>query len=166
MGRIIMLLVAIVTGTATSQLPEFAQQYRQRMGGAIDALRQVMADFEADATGFGLSVDEAIARMKTGDDGFSRKRGLSMERTQERLERLTEQKQALASAGPFARLAVVFKTMDPDIAEATVKDYEPALPVTVEGAISAGLGCLAGLLGARLFVGLGRLGRRRTRAHS
>lgn len=166
MARIIMLLVAVLTGTATSQLPEFAQQYRQRMGGAIDALRQVMADFEADATGFGLSVDEAITRMKTGDDGFSRKRGLSMERTQERLERLTEQKQALASAGPFARLAVVFKTMDPDIAEATVKDYEPALPVTVEGAVSAGLGCLAGLLGARLFLGLGRLGRRKAREPS
>ena len=164
MARIIMLLVAVLTGTATSQLPEFAQQYRQRIGGAIDALQQVMADFEADATGFGLSVDEAIARLKTGADGFARKRGFSMERTQTRLEQLTEQKEALASAGPFARLAVVFKTMDPQIAEATAKDYEPALPVTVEGAVSAGLGCLAGLLGARLFVGFGRLGRRPARA--
>ena len=32
-----------------SQAPEFAQQYRQRLGGALDELRRVVADFDADA---------------------------------------------------------------------------------------------------------------------
>ena len=47
--RTLVLGVAVVSGATTSQLPEFAQQYRQRMGGAIDALSQVVTDFREDA---------------------------------------------------------------------------------------------------------------------
>ena len=45
MLRIFTVLTMLAGGTLTSQLPEFAQQYRQRLGGAIDALEQVMTDF-------------------------------------------------------------------------------------------------------------------------
>ncbi len=161
MARIIMLFFAILSGTVTSQLPEFAQQYRQRIGGAVDALQQVMADFEADASAFGLTVDEAIARLKSGADGFARERGESMAEAKDRLDRLNTQQSELRSSGPFTRLAVFLQNMDPQLTEATAKDYEPALPVTTEGAVAAGLGGLAGLLVASILLGLGRLRRRR-----
>ena len=32
-----------------SQYPEFSQQYTQRLGGQVDALSEVVADFEASA---------------------------------------------------------------------------------------------------------------------
>ena len=37
-----------LTGAAvSSQFPEFSQQYTQRLGGAVDALAVVVADFDA-----------------------------------------------------------------------------------------------------------------------
>lgn len=159
-----MLIVAILSGTATSQLPEFAQQYRQRIGGAVDALKEVMADFETDAAAFGLSVEEAIQRLKSDDDGFTRQRGESMEQTQVRLDRLTTQQEDMQSAGPFARLGVFLRNMDRELAQATAEDYEPALPVTTEGLAAAGIGGLAGLLLVRFLMMIGRFGRRRSSA--
>ncbi|MEJ8473144.1 DUF2937 family protein [Roseibium algae] len=161
MVRMIMLVFSILCGTATSQLPEFAQQYLQRIGGAIDALQTVMTDFEDDAAAFGLSVDDAITRLKSGDDGFARERGETMEQTQYRLSQLVDQQEALAAAGPFSRLAVVLESMDTKLAKSTAEDYEPALPVTVEGAVSAGVGGLLGFLGLSFLFSLGRFARRR-----
>ena len=58
-GRAIMaLLVSLTGGLAASQAPELAQQYRQRLGGALDEITQVVADFDADAAQNGLRRDE------------------------------------------------------------------------------------------------------------
>jgi hypothetical protein len=75
MLRIFTVLTMLASGTLTSQLPEFAQQYRQRLGGAIDALEQVMADFRRDAADYGLTVPEAIDRQKASTDPFIQARG-------------------------------------------------------------------------------------------
>ena len=53
-ARTMALAAALLGGVTTSQLPEFAQQYRQRLGGAIDALTQVVEEFRADAAAHGL----------------------------------------------------------------------------------------------------------------
>ena len=45
--RYFALAVALAAGLVTSQLPEFSQQYRQRLGGAIDELSRILADFDA-----------------------------------------------------------------------------------------------------------------------
>lgn len=161
MGRIIMLCVMLVSGTATSQLPEFSQQYRQRLGGAIDALEEVIADFTRDAADHGLTPAEAIERQKASQDSFVRARGESMENAETRLARLKEQQAALETAGPFQRLMIVVQGFDSTLAQATAEDYEPAVPVTMTGFITAGIGALAGLLGVKGLVGTARLARRR-----
>lgn len=88
MARVLMLIVMVLSGTATSQLPEFAQQYRQRLGGAIDALEEVLADFRRDASQYGLSISEAISRQKSSEDPFIRARGDSMANADQRLANL------------------------------------------------------------------------------
>ena len=45
---------------AFSQLPEFAQQYAQRLGGAISELKVIVADFDRDAANSQLSREDAI----------------------------------------------------------------------------------------------------------
>lgn len=160
MLRIIMLAVMLVTGGAASQLPEFAQQYRQRLGGTIDALAEVMSDFRTDAERFGLSADEALQRMRGGEDLFIRQRGETLSKTQERLERLRRQQLAMAAAGPFARVVIFAENVDPKLAEATAADFELAVPVTTEGLASAGLGALVGLGLIRLLKAAGRPFRR------
>lgn len=164
MIRILMVIVMLVSGTATSQLPEFSQQYRQRLGGAIDALEEILADFKRDAAVYGLSVSQAIARQKASDDPFIRARGDSMATADRRLERLKQQQADLEGAGPFKRLVVFVQGFDRQLAQATAEDYEPAIPVTVAGLVAAGAGALAGYLILGVFAGLFRLGRRRGQA--
>ncbi|MBB3444674.1 hypothetical protein FHT93_004547 [Rhizobium sp. BK379] len=43
-GRGVILAVGLAGGTLFSQAPEFAQQYRQRIGGAVDELRIIVDD--------------------------------------------------------------------------------------------------------------------------
>jgi hypothetical protein len=166
LARILIVIAMLLGGTATSQLPEFSQQYRQRLGGAIDALEEVLADFNRDALRHGLTPAEAIARQKASEDPFVRSRGDSMLNAEIRLSRLKLQQAELETAGPFERLVVFARGFDPQLAKATASDYEPAVPVTTAGFASAGIGALAGLLVMRLLVGAARLGRRRRPVHN
>ncbi len=165
MARILLLIAMLMSGTATSQLPEFSQQYRQRLGGAIDALEEILADFNRDAQNHGLTSAEAIARQKSSGDAFVRARGDSMLNAEIRLSRLQQQQAELESAGPIERLMIFARGFDPQLAQATAEDYEPAVPVTVAGFTSAGAGAFAGYLVMRILIGFGRLGGRRRPRH-
>ena len=55
-----------------SQAPEFAQQYRQRIGGAVDELRIVVADFDRDAATSQMTRDEALDELTgSGEPGLA-----------------------------------------------------------------------------------------------
>ncbi len=155
-GRTLVLASGLISATVSSQLPEFSQQYRQRLGGAIDALSEVVEGFRSDAAQYGLSPEEAISRLENADEVMARRQGLRMETAIERLERLTRQRRAFEDAGSFARLAVLAADFDPQLAKATYETFEPAVPVTSEGALAAGLGGLLGVFGAGGLRGLGR----------
>lgn len=161
MFRILIVLVMLVSGTATSQLPEFSQQYRQRLGGAIDALEEILADFRRDASAFGLTVAEAIERQRSSEDPFVRARGDSMALAGTRLDDLKQQRHALENAGQIERLIVFARGFDPQLAQATAEDYMPAIPVSVAGLLSAVFGAFVGFLFVTLFAGLARLARRK-----
>ena len=157
-GRTIAVAVAAVVGVGTSQLPEFGQQYRQRLGGAVDELRGVAASFDQDAADNGLDRPAALAEIARNPSGLVQDRAASMGETMQRLENLEAQQQAFRDAGAFGRLYTLTPHFDPPLVAATWEDYEPAVPVTSEGFVAAGGGFLAALL---LLLGLGRLFRRR-----
>ena len=161
MLRIFMVVTMLASGTLTSQLPEFAQQYRQRLGGAIDALEQVLADFKDDAETFGLTVSEAIARQKTSSDPFVQARGVSMETAGLRLTNLKSQKADFEAAGSFERILILLKSPDRDLTQATAEDYVPAIPVTPAGLVSAGIGAAGGFLILWFLSSIFRMTRRR-----
>lgn len=162
-ARVLTLGVALVSGTVTSQLPEFAQQYRQRMGGAIGALEEVKADFVADATATHRSASAALTHMAQSADEFVQLRGMSVERSLDRLEALKEQQLAMETAAVFERVWIFMKEPDTKLSKATWEDFEPAVPVTIEGGVLAGLGFAAGLFLLRMVGITGRVRRRRKR---
>lgn len=166
-GRVLALALGVFTGLAASQGPEFAQQYRQRIGGAIDELRTVVARFDENARAEGETREGAIARLRAQPDPIAQRQGPATEAVVERLTRLERQRDEVASAGPYGRLAALAKGFDPGLARATYLDYEPAWPATSEGLVIGGAGFLLGWLGLRtLFRGLGRLRfRRRSGPH-
>ena len=164
-ARTMAVALGLFGGAVASQGPEFAQQYRQRLGGAIDELRRVVQRFEADAGANGQSREGAVDRLRTNPDNLVSRQGDAMRANIERLERLERHRQAFVEAGPFQRLWVTMRDGDLDLMEATYHDFEPAVPATQEGVVAAAAGFLGGwgltvLIGS-LFRRLFGLGRRR-----
>jgi hypothetical protein len=157
-------LIALATGVAmaaiASQAPEFVQQYRQRLGGAIDELAGVLRTFDADADRLGLGRDGALTRLDEAADPVARQRAVRLREMTVRLASLRDQQRAMANSGAFRRLAVFATDIDTALAGRTAGDFEPAMPLTLEGAATAagGFG-----LGYGLIRLAGRLRRKRVR---
>jgi Protein of unknown function (DUF2937) len=151
--RIAAVACGLVGGVAASQGPEFSQQYRQRVGGAIDELRHVIERFDQDALANGETRDSAIARLRGNADDLASRLGFAMQGHVERLARLERHRQAMIEAGPFARIGIMVRDGDTDVMQAAYRDFEPALPVTEEGVLSAAGGFVVAWGGLLLFAG-------------
>lgn len=136
-------LVAGVAGAVTaSQYPAFTQQYIQRLGGQVDALTQVVIDFDRSALEAGLGREEALQQM-TGTP-FLVARQSDMRATFARHIALQDHLEVLRNATPLERLVMPHRIADEDTLAATWSDFSPSLPVTRAGAYSAGLGGFVG----------------------
>jgi hypothetical protein len=142
--------LALASGLGLSQAPEFAQQYRQRLGGAIDELSKVVAAFDADSQGQGLSHDAGLTRLGQSEDVFVRQRGERIAQETERLARLRRQSEFFASGAPLASVWGAFLSPDAEIARGALGDFKPAAPLTADGGLCAGFGFLVSLLLLRL----------------
>jgi hypothetical protein len=150
--RRVVFFLALAFGIVTSQLPEFAQQYRQRLGGAVDELTRIIGEFDADAARLSLSRDAGLERLLSNADVFVRQRGEQIREDIGRVARLEKQLQAYSEAGPFWRLGVFARHYEPEIARRAAENFEPALPITTEGLVATLCGFLAGWLGGRLVI--------------
>ncbi len=146
MLRVLILAGGIIGGAAASQFPEFSQQYVQRLGGAVDALNEVVADFDSSAAQAGLTRDQALAELQ-GSEFLDRRRA-DMQRTFDRHARLRDDLQAMQAAGPFMRAYHAAQSTDGEVARAALQAFQPAVPLTTAGGMFAGAGFLAGLAAA------------------
>jgi len=142
--RTLTLAGGLTAAAATSQFPEFSQQYLQRLGGAVDALSEVAADFDASAAGSGLSRAAALDQLRGSE--FLDRRRVDMTNTFRRLETLRTDLVTLQGQGPFMRAYHAARLTDQPLARATLAAYKPALPLTFAGALFAAAGFLAGVL--------------------
>lgn len=149
---------------ALSQYPEFTQQYVQRLGGQVDALTVVLRDFDASAEKADMTRDEALASM--GGTVFLENRRRDMRETIDRHARLSDDLAVLSTVSPIERITLPHRLRDTALASATFKEFRPALPLSLEGAISGGLGFAVGwavLAGLLRFIAWPF--RRRRKAH-
>jgi len=144
MKRLFILIFAIGCGLAASQFPEFAQQYRQRLGGAVDELARMVTKFDKDAADAGLTREAALNRYENSGDEFLGRRGETIKTTLSRYERLKTHATHLNEAGKFKRLVVFVKERDTELSKATLDAFEPAVPTTTEGAAHAAGGFAGG----------------------
>ena len=162
MFRIVTIVIGLICGGVLSQFPEFAQQYEQRLGGAVDELTRMVAEFDASATRAGMDRETALAEYdKTGQTFFA-DRGTDMRNVISRQERLSDHLASLQDQSPLTRVANFASYFDAGIAGRALEAFRPAIPVTIEGLIYAGAGFLIGLglsFGGR--AGMRRLRRRR-----
>ncbi len=154
-GRLFSVIGGVVFGLAASQFPEFAQQYEQRLGGAVDELRVIAEKFDSAAAEAGLTRDQALGTYDETENAFLTKQGANIAATLDRYARLKTQLAALENANIVTRVTDMALYYDPDIAAGAMESYNPAVPVTQEGFVYAGVGVLAGYF---LFAGLGWAG--------
>lgn len=150
----------LLCAIAASQAPEFAQQYRQRLGGAIDELKTVVERFDADAASQNLDRQTALRRLSANPDPLAQRRAADASLNAARLSDLERQREKMQEAGSFGRIVSMVAESDPDVMHGTTAQFEPAVPTTLEGAAAAGGGFLVGYALIRLMA---RPFRRRTR---
>lgn len=129
-----------------SQVPEFSQQYKQRLGGGITELATVVSQFGADAASEGLTREEALSALKNSGEEFPQTRGISMEKAILRYENLLAQRSAMENAGPFMQPVHLFKSPDSQIFSGTLSAFKPGIQLTLEGLFwgLVGVGFLGG----------------------
>ncbi len=163
MGRTLTLAIGAIFAVVFSQAPEYAQQYQQRIGGAIDELAKIIRTFDADAGEEGLGREQALVRLKGNIDPLAARRGARMDEAIRRYEQLIRQRAALRGAGPVERVYVLARDFDPEIGSAAAEDFKPAVPVTIGGFVAAAIGFLIALLGGGTARAATRAVRRKRR---
>ncbi|MHB1110615.1 MAG: DUF2937 family protein [Devosia sp.] len=146
MRRILGIFGGLALGLGLSQFPEYAQQYTQRLGGAVDELAIIAEDFDRAATAAGLTRIEALGRYAGSTDTFLVDRGLSMAATFARYQHLRASLARLRGANAVERFTLLPEFLDTEIGARALEDFQPAVPVTMEGFAYAGGGFLIGYL--------------------
>ena len=163
MWRILAMIGGVSGAAGLSQFPEFSQQYLQRLAGKVDALGVVAADFDASASRNGLGRNAALAQLS--GTAFLDDRQTDLRRTFADYDRLSSDLNRLRAASPLQRLAMPQRLGDGETLAAAWADFRPAIPATLDGAVTAGIGYVAGWgLLAGLWSGLAWLFRRRPAA--
>ncbi len=152
MRRALTLAGGLAGAAVLSQYPSFSQQYLQRLAGQVDALTVVVMDFDASALEAGLGREEALTQL-TGTS-FLDARATDMRETFARHARLSDNLTALRAATPMERIAMPQRMADPATLAAAWADFEPALPLSTPGAVTAGAGFVTGWAGIAALLAL------------
>jgi hypothetical protein len=138
-------LVCVVGAVLFSQLPEFIQQYLQRLGGHLDEARRQLEQFQAIAAKAGLTFHQLVANSLASTEPTVARLGGVMRDTADRVDALAAADAAIRHASIFTRPLVFLRHIDLSVAHATWTIFRPAVPTTVEGMVYAACGVLLAL---------------------
>ncbi len=144
-------LLCVFGAVLFCQLPEFIQQYLQRLGGRLDEARRQLAQFTDVAAQSKLTLADFITRTSHNADESVARLANVMSETVTRVDSLNAADLAIRNASLWEKPFVFLTHLDPSIARATLSIYKPAVPTTIEGLVYAVLGMLV-ILG--LYHGL------------
>jgi hypothetical protein len=136
----LIIALAVLGALLSSQIPEFTQQYLQRLAGAVDELSGIVQQFEEDSSRSGYDRAAALGVMKSNAARLVQDQATRMEENIARMNRLLKQQASMRDAGPLARFSEFLANMDGPLAQKTWHSFVPALPFSLEGAFFALIG--------------------------
>jgi hypothetical protein len=148
LDRVLCVLGAVVF----SQVPEFMQQYLQRLEGHLDEARLQLERFRAAAAQSGMTLDQLVAGAARNPDPSMGRLGGVVRSLIARVDELASADAALRHASLWKRPFVFAGHLDAGIARATWSIFRPAVPTTVEGLLYAGAGTVIALTAYHLCV--------------
>lgn len=151
MIRTLAMIGGLAGAVALSQFPEFTQQYMQRLSGARTELKVITAGFDLTAKAAGYTREQALDKMSGSD--FQNDLRDQMQDNFNRYERLDASYAALKGTEPLMRLTKLWHFRDVDLVERTWDEYRPAVPVTADGILCAGIGFVGGWLLVSMLLG-------------
>jgi|SRR6266487_3200308 hypothetical protein len=151
-----MAVFAIVPALLFAQIPEYMQQYYQRIGGAVDELDRIVQHFDEDSRRSGYDRASALGLMANNSERLIRDQALRMNENIARLDRLRKQQQTMREGSAFERFATFVTSYDPPLAQRTWDAYKFGLPLSVDGIVFALVGYVLSLLGMLLLALGGR----------
>ncbi len=128
------LVAAAFAGTAgasVSQLEEFVQQYLQRIGGHLDEAQRNY---------------QTILDGERYRDMAQQTREILLGDAAARVHEIQSAYNAISEAGFMGKPVAFLAHMDQTIALRTIENFTPALPITVESLIYAGIGLVLGFV--------------------
>jgi hypothetical protein len=156
----LLVAISVVFAVLFGQAPEFAQQYTQRLGGAIDELDRIVRHFDEDSRRSGYDHPGALALMGRNQEQLVRDHATRMSDIIDRLANLRVQQSAMNQPGSFTRVAAFASGYDKDLASRTWRDFKFALPISVDAMLFMGAGFIVSLLLLwSVAAGMGRFAR-------
>jgi hypothetical protein len=156
--------IALLCALLLSQVPEFAQQYLQRLGGVVDELDSIVRHFDEDSNRSGFDRSAALGVMRNNPERLIREQGNRMQDTIARLNRLREQQTVMKQSGSLVRFGAFLSNVDGPLAERTWQSFVPALPFSFDGILFALLGFVSPY--AVIFGGLALASRGKIQAEA
>jgi len=146
LDRLLDRIFSVIGAVAFSQIPEFIQQYIQRLGGHVDEAQYQVELIRKGAQSSGHTLSSYIELFITHTDPGIVRQGQLIQRTIERASELAEALQAIKEASVFTRPFVFLAKVKYPIARATLEDFQPAVPLTLESVIYAFIGLFIALV--------------------
>ena len=129
------LLIGLLPALLFSQVPEFMQQYHQRIGGAVDELERIVRHFDEDSQRSGYDRHGALGLMARNPERLIRDQTVRMEENIVRLARLRKQQQTFRDGSLLVRFASFVTDADSELRAATWVAFQPGLSLTFDGVV-------------------------------
>lgn len=143
-GSIIDRLCVVAGAFIGSQIPQFMQQYTQRLAGHVEALQKLIGQLNHIASLSQKTLEQYIHKfIQSGDPDFM-KQGDFMQGILNRWQELHQALSHLNQSSLWTRPYYFIKDLQPDIAHSTLASFQPGLSLTLEGLCYAGAGMLIG----------------------
>lgn len=144
-----------------SQIPEFMQQYHQRLAGHVAELQRLLNQMRQVASYSNRTLEQYIHKFVSSPDPDFIHQGEFMQGILSRWEELNQALVHLTQSSMMARPYVFLKELHYDIAHSTFASFQPGMNLSVEGLCYAGFGILIGwgfyrIVSQSIFFGCSR----------
>jgi hypothetical protein len=136
-------IISLAMALLFSQVPEFAQQYGQRLGGAVDELDRIVRQFDEDSRRSGYDRSAALGVMANNSERLVRDQSTRMSENVSRLDYLKKQQIAFRDGGSVVRFTSLLTYFDRPMMKRTFDNFVWAVPLTIESGVLALIGFLA-----------------------
>jgi len=138
------LAAGLILAAVVAQVPEFSQQYLQRLGGQIDEIDLQVEALDRRAAEAGLARGTYVRRFLDNNDQVIKREGEYMVAVLARHTLLHAAYDAMVIAPLWQRPLRMVQHHQPETSRATLAVFKPALPLTAEGLSYAAAGFLGG----------------------